>query len=42
MYVLTEKLLSKGNFKKQNPNNGETYFIVHPVLKHIAILNCVK
>ena len=42
MDVFTEKLLSKGNFKKQNPNNGETYFIIHPVLKHIAILNCVN
>tara|TARA_Y100000590_G_scaffold467418_1_gene646268 strand:- start:6875 stop:7561 length:687 start_codon:yes stop_codon:yes gene_type:complete len=27
---------------KQNKNSGETYFIIHPVLKHIAILKCIN
>ena len=26
---------------KQNPADGETYHIIHPVLKHIAILSCI-
>jgi len=26
---------------KQNPLDGETYHIIHPVLKHIAILRCI-
>lgn len=26
----------------QDPNEGETYYIIHPVLKHIAILKCVN
>ena len=26
---------------KQNPFDGETYYIIHPVLKHIAILSCL-
>ena len=26
---------------KQNPFDGETYHIIHPTLKHIAILSCV-
>ena len=28
-------------FIKQNPNASETYHIIHPVLKHIAILSCL-
>ncbi len=24
----------------QDPGAGETYYIIHPVLKHIAILSC--
>ena len=40
--VLGKKIIEKGNFKKQYPNKGETYFIIHPVLKHIAILSCLK
>lgn len=39
--VLKNNLLEKGNFSKQN-EDGNTYFIIHPVLKHIAILNCLK
>ena len=36
--------MKKGKFesKPQNLNKGETYFIIHPVLKHLAILSCVK
>ncbi len=26
--------------KKQESHDGETYYIIHPVLKHIAILSC--
>ena len=36
--VLQNNLLKKGNFHEQNPNSGETYFVIHPVLKHLAIL----
>lgn len=25
----------------QNPNDGETFFVIHPVLKHISILSCI-
>lgn len=39
--VLEKNLLTK-NHKKQNKTKGETYFIIHPILKHIAILNCIK
>ena len=41
MNVLRGKILEKKEFSEQNPENGETYFIIHPVLKHIAILSCV-
>ena len=40
--VLKNQILENGKFTKQNPEEGETYFIIHPVLKHIAILSCVK
>ena len=40
--VLKNGLLLKENFLKQNINIGETYFVIHPVLKHIAILSCLK
>lgn len=30
------------NTEQQNAQAGETYFIIHPVLKHIAILSCGK
>jgi len=39
--VLKNNLLEKKNFQKQDNSIGETYFIIHPVLKHIAILNCI-
>lgn len=39
--VLTQNLLEKGDFKEQT-KEGETYFIIHPVLKHISILSCLK
>ena len=41
MDIFRNKLLEKNEFKKQNLENGETYFIIHPVLKHIAILSCI-
>ena len=25
----------------QNPDESEMYFIIHPVLKHLAILSCI-
>ena len=34
--------LSSSNFTKQNVTDGETYYIIHPVLKHIAIMNCIS
>lgn len=34
-------LESDYTLKKQDPSKGETYFIIHPVLKHIAILSCL-
>jgi len=40
IYVIKNQLLEKGKFKQQNPNEGETYYIIHPVMKHIAILSC--
>ena len=39
--VLKGSLLLNENFLAQDPDAGETYFIIHPVLKHIAILSCV-
>ena len=39
--IKTNKLASS-NFTKQNITDGETYFIIHPVLKHIAIMNCIS
>jgi methionyl-tRNA formyltransferase len=39
--VIKNQLLEKGKFKQQNPNEGEIYYIIHPVLKHIAILSCI-
>ena len=38
-----KKYIKRGKFesKQQNYNKGETYFIIHPVLKHLAILSCV-
>ena len=39
--VLKGSLLVNENFLKQDSDVGETYFIIHPVLKHIAILSCV-
>ncbi len=39
-----EDYLKNGEFqtKEQDEIGGETYFIIHPVLKHIAILSCIK
>ena len=40
--ILQNNLLDKIELRKQNPIDGTTYFIIHPVLKHIAILSCLK
>lgn len=40
--VLKNNLLEKEKGIKQDTSKGEIYFIIHPVLKHIAILSCVK
>lgn len=39
-----KKYIINGKFhtKPQNYRKGETYFIIHPVLKHLAILSCIK
>jgi methionyl-tRNA formyltransferase len=36
--------VSSGSIKSepQNKNVGETYFVIHPVLKHLAILDCIR
>lgn len=39
--LFTKKLIEKQNFRKQDPE-GNIYYIIHPVLKHISILNCVQ
>ena len=39
--VMKKELIQKSEFKKQ-VSEGETYYIIHPVLKHIAMLNCLK
>ena len=39
--LLITKELPFTNLKKQDPTIGETYFIIHPTLKHIAILSCI-
>ena len=38
--LFEKKLFNNKNFKKQN-EKANTYFIIHPVLKHIAILSCI-
>ena len=39
--VFKKNLLKSDNFNDQ-PIEGETYYIIHPVLKHIAILSCIN
>ena len=39
--VLKNNLLKSDNFNEQ-PIEGKTYHIIHPVLKHIAILSCIN
>lgn len=38
--LLNKDILLRQNFEKQNLSIGTTYYIIHPVLKHIAILSC--
>ena len=37
-----KELVSKGThaMERQKTGQGETYYIIHPVLKHIAVLSC--
>jgi methionyl-tRNA formyltransferase len=37
--ILKLKKLKKLNSKKQAQKNSKTYYIIHPVLKHISILS---
>ena len=39
--VLKNNYLISKNLKEQS-SEGETYYIIHPVLKHIAILSCLN
>ena len=39
--VLKNNYLVSKDLKEQSPK-GETYYIIHPVLKHIAILSCLN
>lgn len=39
--VFRNNLLSKKEHYDQKSDDGETYHIIHPVLKHIAILSCI-
>ena len=40
---IIKQYIKKGKFESapQNRDKGETYHIIHPVLKHLAILSCV-
>jgi len=40
--LLTTKKLQFTDLKKQESDEGETYFVIHPTLKHIAILSCTR
>jgi len=40
--IFTNNLLYNQKLTKQNLDDGETYFIIHPVLKHISILSCIE
>ena len=39
---LFEKRFLEKHFKKNKLTGGETFYIIHPILKHIAIQNCIK
>ena len=39
--MLENNLLDDCNFKKQDKSEGDMYFIIHPILKHLAILKCL-
>ena len=40
--IFSRKLLEKKKFQKQEKSDSSPFFIIHPVLKHIAILRCIK
>jgi methionyl-tRNA formyltransferase len=39
---LFKKRLLENHFEKNKLSGGETFYIIHPILKHIAIQNCIK
>ena len=39
--VLKNNMINNGTHTKQDVLEGETYFIIHPVLKHISIMSCI-
>ena len=39
--VLEKKILLGAKFKKQTSKTENTFFIIHPILKHLAILSCI-
>ena len=39
--VLKNQMVFNTDLVRQNPDDGETYYVIHPVLKHIAILSCL-
>lgn len=40
--VMKNNLIKTVIHTKQDSSQGETYFIIHPVLKHISILDCLQ
>ena len=40
--IFRKKLLEKKEFQKQDKTDTFPFFIIHPILKHIAILRCIK
>ena len=40
--LFKNNILEKNELKKQDAEKGNTYYIIHPVLKHIAILSCQR
>ncbi len=40
--VIQNNLIDVGSHIKQDISDGETYFIIHPVLKHISIISCIE
>jgi methionyl-tRNA formyltransferase len=39
---LFKKRFLENHFEENKLNEGETFYVIHPILKHIAIQNCIK